>query len=512
MFNTELDPVGIYEAILKFIDDRNTELAGSGQEVHDIILYYVGHGGFSSDENRNYYLAIKNTMEKPLDDVSSILAIKLGSVLREKARFMRRYIILDACFSASAFKAFGAQSSEHEVVNTKTQEAFLERGAALLSAASPWEVARVPRGQTYTMFTGELLNVLREGYKFGQKALSMRELGKLVSKRISEVFQNDAVRPVVHSPDQTEGDIADIPIFPNPAWRESPLKEVANRLATAREHIRCNEIRASIEELDKLKPILEELPDEHIIDVYYVRACAESRRAFNVYMKMTEDGKLNWQENQEFVSALKISFENIKKWIKVGLNKTWEKKGDTAQNQIYKMGNDSDLWALMFAWKERVTDIIPRELRNALSEKTPEQPSPEERHGCVPKGTTVLTPNGKVEIQQITIGDDVLSFDLNTNRLIATHVEKIRKSNSSRCVRLNDEYDFTPTQPLFGVDGTQLLAKDVIEGMFLLDKMGGEICVKSVEWIKGDYEVYSLTIDHSSHNYIAYDLVCANKR
>lgn len=76
----------------------------------DLIVHYVGHGGFR-DESRDYYLAIRATRaENPF--YHSIMVDSLWRALRSGARQLRRFLIIDACFSAAAARALMAPLQE----------------------------------------------------------------------------------------------------------------------------------------------------------------------------------------------------------------------------------------------------------------------------------------------------------------------------------------------------------------------------------------------------------------
>jgi hypothetical protein len=77
------------------------------------------------------------------------------------------------------------------------------------------------------MFSDALLEVLRKGDPHLGSRFSINELGGLVRLQLATMHPADWVRPEVHSPDQREGDVADVPLFPNPSY-ESP--ETVERL------------------------------------------------------------------------------------------------------------------------------------------------------------------------------------------------------------------------------------------------------------------------------------------
>jgi hypothetical protein len=66
------------------------------------------------------------------------------------------------------------------------------------------------------MFSSALLDVLRNGDFHRPSQLSLRDLKELAEGRLATLPEKNAPRPGLYSPDQSEGDVADVPIFPNP--------------------------------------------------------------------------------------------------------------------------------------------------------------------------------------------------------------------------------------------------------------------------------------------------------
>jgi hypothetical protein len=210
-FDSKKECTTIDEMIGKFLKQRIKNLGDGRQKARDLLFYYIGHGGFSRD-SKDYFLALRTTRQDN-QLLTSYSVRALGKTLKEYARFLRRFLILDACFSASAYTAF--QSSPLDLARVKTLEELPERGTALLSAAGPEEPARTLKGKKYTMFTGAFLDILRVGSEHERAKFSLAVAGQLAWSRIKELYPDEAVRPEVHSPDQREGDVADLPIFPN---------------------------------------------------------------------------------------------------------------------------------------------------------------------------------------------------------------------------------------------------------------------------------------------------------
>lgn len=84
------------------------------------------------------------------------------------------------------------------------------------------------------MFTKAMLDALSKGAVHTQERLSLRQVKDSTADLIHEL--QNAPRPVVLSPDQSEGDVADIPFFPNPpAEEERARRAEAERLRQVEE-------------------------------------------------------------------------------------------------------------------------------------------------------------------------------------------------------------------------------------------------------------------------------------
>jgi formylglycine-generating enzyme required for sulfatase activity len=206
LFDSPKTAPEIVEEIQNYLRQRMSV----GPTPRDLFLYYTGHGGFIG--GRDYFLAVRSTIEG-LEGTSSIRVSDLASALRNGARDLRRFLILDCCFAAAAFKEF--QSTPGAAARLQTLDAFPRRGTTLLCSSSSRSVSIAPEGEPYTMFSGALLDVLRHGDTSIQTPLSLEDVGLRVGDLIRRKYDDRGVRPEVHSPDQRDEDIARIPVFPN---------------------------------------------------------------------------------------------------------------------------------------------------------------------------------------------------------------------------------------------------------------------------------------------------------
>jgi hypothetical protein len=194
----------------------------------DLIVHYVGHGGFR-DESRDYYLAIRATRAENAF-YSSIMVDSLWRTLRSSARRLRRFLIIDACFAAAAARALMApleevvkvkvrDLQEAEVAQAAREAALPDRGTAVLCSSSAQDPASMAGADGVTQFTGGLMQALGAGMVATEGPLSLAQLHALVKASLSARYGETAVTPELHAPDQRFGLPQDVPIFPNLAQR-----------------------------------------------------------------------------------------------------------------------------------------------------------------------------------------------------------------------------------------------------------------------------------------------------
>jgi hypothetical protein len=183
------------------------------QRPLDVIIVFIGHGFF--DDSRRYYLAVPSF--KPGAAEYSYAFRLLQRTVKEQMRFARKFYLLDACYSASAARELMSAEPVAQRVLSELEagasEDLPERGTAALCAASKDEEALAPEAEDYTMFSGALLSALEDS-SFVADALSLHQLHGLIDALIRKRFGETAVHPEIHVPEQKQGDIAAIPLFP----------------------------------------------------------------------------------------------------------------------------------------------------------------------------------------------------------------------------------------------------------------------------------------------------------
>ncbi|MFF3411220.1 SAV_2336 N-terminal domain-related protein [Streptomyces sp. NPDC002742] len=160
-----------------------------------LLVYYAGHGLYDSVSGE-LSLALRSTRANapvnavPLDHIRALVQ---HSAARHKI------VILDCCYSGHA-----GRHALPGVFNV------VPDGDVTILAASH-QLAVAPPGNKYTAFTGDLIDVLRNGVAKGSEAISVRELYEELRRR----FRGDFPPPTL----TTHNDTGQIALARNPVRR-----------------------------------------------------------------------------------------------------------------------------------------------------------------------------------------------------------------------------------------------------------------------------------------------------
>ncbi|WP_327252616.1 hypothetical protein [Streptomyces sp. NBC_01244] len=206
-----------YEQIIAFLDGRMQALGAPHGENLLILFFYVGHGAFFGTA-RDYCLLLADT-RGPLEADTSLRVGSLDRLLRLRAPLSARMLFLDCCFAAEAARIM--QGAIEQVVGAKTDEILevspLDRGVALFCAASARDPARLAGRDTHTLFNWALFEALRNGDPLTPGPMTLHHVAELAGAALDGLGQEGVPRPEVHVPNQAYGDLAAVPLFPNPA-------------------------------------------------------------------------------------------------------------------------------------------------------------------------------------------------------------------------------------------------------------------------------------------------------
>lgn len=128
---------------------------------------------------------------------------------------------------------------------------------------------------------------------------------------------------------------------------------------------------------------------------------------------------------------------------------------------------------------------------------------------------TLVTMDGELQkpIEEIEIGDVVLSFDTHDNLPVFATVEQVyhHAAEESPFHLLINGIGVTPEHLMF-VNGRWQPAGSVMVGDSLVDNTGQEIRVDSIEYVYESVPTYNLHTDHETHNYFANGVLVHNAK
>jgi hypothetical protein len=217
LFNSDLEGGRQVVACGLWLRQRITETAETSNPITDIIIFYTGHGDYLETKNE-FYMPVAGTTAG-LEMQTALRIEELATALHKCARFHRKFLFLDCCYAGAAAPYFmGAEASMPVNQFRQIAKEIPIRGTALLCAASGDRVAMMSESG-YTMFTQAFCEILLEGSSEAGYQFTLYELRDLIWQRIKQREGDRAPRPVLHVPDQTEGDIAQVGLFVNPYAR-----------------------------------------------------------------------------------------------------------------------------------------------------------------------------------------------------------------------------------------------------------------------------------------------------
>jgi tetratricopeptide (TPR) repeat protein len=217
LFDSNEPPSRQIKMIGSFFEQRLSVAKQDSEPITDLLVYYVGHGSFAENGNK-YILALRSTT-KGFENASSLNIYDLAAVLKQRIRFARRYIILDCCFAGAAVKSF--QGSAELLATRLTARELPTKGTCVLCSSGPYNPSIAQSGKTFTMFFGAFHNSLTQGNPLLGPQMSIDDIFNLTVDEILATYRESAVRPEIYFPDQSDGEIRDVQLFPNRSHREA---------------------------------------------------------------------------------------------------------------------------------------------------------------------------------------------------------------------------------------------------------------------------------------------------
>ncbi|MFI8529905.1 caspase domain-containing protein [Streptomyces aquilus] len=136
----------------------------AAEATDTLVVYFAGHG--LVDAQDQLCLALPQTEFGRIE--TGLPYDWIRQVLLQDSHAERHVVILDCCYSG---RALGRMSAETGLADQAAVE-----GTFLLAAAAETRTALAPVGETYTAFTGALLDTLRQGIPGGPPLLDLGEI------------------------------------------------------------------------------------------------------------------------------------------------------------------------------------------------------------------------------------------------------------------------------------------------------------------------------------------------
>ncbi|MFC9977372.1 YDG/SRA domain-containing protein [Spirillospora sp. NPDC127200] len=135
----------------------------AGQEAEDVLLvYFAGHALPGSGADLRLCLP-QTPKDRTRDDYKTVSYDQLRKVVRG-SRAKWRIVILDCCYSGTAIRTMSGSDLSGETVID---------GSYTLTSASATAKSLAPEGADFTVFTEELIKVLREGVAGADRLLTL---------------------------------------------------------------------------------------------------------------------------------------------------------------------------------------------------------------------------------------------------------------------------------------------------------------------------------------------------
>jgi hypothetical protein len=239
------DPSSAGEQLARLKDTFDVllrERRGEGRPVADVLVYYVGHG--QTDDQGHLALLVRSS-HRGMESETGIRAADLARVLKIAAPQQRRIVILDCCFSEAAAREFIGMSASLEQAIAATAAKDLgddepRRGTLLMCSSPVGEVSIGPPDARITLFSGSLLDVLREGAEGYPAELSFADIRDAAFERMVLGFGANAPRPVLHQVNARLGDLTRVKVFPNRAFRGNEAAKPEQAEAVGAADAKCN--------------------------------------------------------------------------------------------------------------------------------------------------------------------------------------------------------------------------------------------------------------------------------
>jgi len=132
------------------------------------------------------------------------------------------------------------------------------------------------------------------------------------------------------------------------------------------------------------------------------------------------------------------------------------------------------------------------------------------KDGCFLAGTSITTDNGVVAIENIKVGDRVLSFNVLTDQNEYAYVTKVYDlPDTEEYYSINNKIRVTGEHPFY-VNGEWVEVKNLKTGDLLTTEGGGVLAIRSIDKVVDTQPRYNFEVD-GTHTYFAEGVLVHNK-
>ncbi|WP_248966281.1 caspase, EACC1-associated type [Sphaerisporangium perillae] len=171
-------------------------LAQAAEQAEDVLVFgYVGHGVL--DEQGELYLATRATTDLS-EGTAAYQALPYATVGKILARARARLVlvVIDCCFAGRAGGAGGVDPDARRLLDHD------QRGMYLLAATGPHEYAWAPPDESYTAFTGALIDLIANGDPVAPARLTVDDCYRSLIRTMAERQLPAPHRHVVEAADR----------------------------------------------------------------------------------------------------------------------------------------------------------------------------------------------------------------------------------------------------------------------------------------------------------------------
>ncbi|MGW7056860.1 caspase, EACC1-associated type [Streptomyces sp. NPDC054887] len=154
------------------------------QAVDTLLVYYAGHGLLDRDDSRLCLTLPGSSEDKPETCVD---AGYVRRAMKDNGAALRRVLILDCCFSGKVLQMSPAGTAAADLgVRAAVRTLRDVKGSYVMTSATHDRPSHAPDPDQCSVFTGELVEVLRKGIPQGPDMLGLHAVFREVRDRVVE--------------------------------------------------------------------------------------------------------------------------------------------------------------------------------------------------------------------------------------------------------------------------------------------------------------------------------------